>query len=73
LQEILDRIREARGQVTEALADVQLPHLPDYAELRARAEAMYAQTPSMDDIIARARELLMVNLSAALLEQAAPA
>jgi stearoyl-CoA desaturase (delta-9 desaturase) len=73
LQEILDRIREARGQVTEALADVHLPDLPDYAELRARAEAMYAQTPSMDDIIARARELLMVNLSAALLEQAAPA
>lgn len=73
LQEVATRLREAHGQVSDILADIELPHLPDYADLRARAEAMYAQTPSMDEIVARARELLLVGVSHALLEQAAPA
>ncbi|MDH5196479.1 MAG: acyl-CoA desaturase [Gemmatimonadota bacterium] len=73
LQELVGRLREAHGQLADAVADIHLPHIPDYGELRARAEAMYAQTPSMDDIVARARELLLVGVSQALLEQAAPA
>jgi stearoyl-CoA desaturase (delta-9 desaturase) len=73
LQDLVGRLREARGQFAEAVADIQLPHIPDYAELRARAEQMYAETPSMDDIVARARELLLVGVSHALLEQAVPA
>jgi stearoyl-CoA desaturase (delta-9 desaturase) len=33
-------------------------HIPTAAELRAQAEEMFASTPSMDDIVARARELI---------------
>ncbi|MDB4907416.1 MAG: fatty acid desaturase [Gemmatimonadetes bacterium] len=35
-----------------------MPSLPTLAEIRARAEQLYAQTPSMDEIVSRARELL---------------
>lgn len=72
LKELVARLQDAGGQVADAVADLQLPHIPDYAELRARAEAMYAQTPSMDEIVARARELLLVGVSNALMEHAAP-
>jgi stearoyl-CoA desaturase (delta-9 desaturase) len=72
LKEVVARLQDAGGQVADAVADLQLPHIPDYAELRARAEAMYAQTPSMDEIVTRARELLLVGVSNALMEHAAP-
>ena len=39
-------------------ASFTLPHIPTTAELRERAEQMFASTPSMDEIVARARELI---------------
>jgi stearoyl-CoA desaturase (delta-9 desaturase) len=68
LQEIAARVREARGQVAGWASHVQLPHLPSPGELRARAAAMYAQTPSMDEIVARAREVLTERVSLRLLQ-----
>jgi len=53
------RFRTARGQLEAALAQHPLPAIPTLAELKARAEAMYARSPSMDEIVARARELLV--------------
>jgi stearoyl-CoA desaturase (delta-9 desaturase) len=47
---------------------VHLPHFPSLDELRARAEAMYAQTPSMDEIVKRAREVLTERVSLCLLQ-----
>lgn len=41
-----------------ARIEVHMPQLPTTAELRQRAEEMFAATPSMDDIVARARELI---------------
>lgn len=53
------RLRTARGQLGAALAQHPLPEIPTLAELRTRAEAMFARSPSMDEIVARARELLV--------------
>jgi stearoyl-CoA desaturase (delta-9 desaturase) len=58
----LDALRERMiaGQVRvgELLAELHLPHLPTKSELRQRAEEMFAATPSMDEIVARAHELI---------------
>jgi len=72
-QELLHRIRSAREQVADWASHVHLPHLPTFDELRARAEAMYAQSPSMDEIVTRARALLAERVSLALLQMEAPA
>jgi stearoyl-CoA desaturase (delta-9 desaturase) len=45
-------------------AQAHIPHLPSLAEIRARAEQMYADSPSTDEIVARARELIHHALSA---------
>ncbi|MDH3496685.1 MAG: acyl-CoA desaturase [Gemmatimonadota bacterium] len=68
--ELTERLRAARGQLEELAAQVHLPNLPSLDELRARAEEMFAQTPSMDDIVERARLLLFAAVSRQLLEQA---
>ena len=72
-EEIVARWRNARGQVEAALAQHPLPHLPSLEELRARAEAMFARTPSMDDIVARARELIQQAIPPQLLDDGAAA
>jgi stearoyl-CoA desaturase (delta-9 desaturase) len=47
-------------------AEWRHPHLPvalpTFEELRVKAEAMYAKTPSLDEIVARARALLAERL-----------
>ena len=45
------------------VAQSHIPHLPSLAEIRARAEQMYADSPSTDEIVARARELINHALS----------
>ncbi len=66
LDEIRRRAAEARASAAAALADVHLPHVPTFDEIRARAEQMYADTPSRDEIVARARELILEAVSAQL-------
>jgi stearoyl-CoA desaturase (delta-9 desaturase) len=68
LQELAARVREAREHVADWASHVQLPHLPTLDELRERAEAMYAESPSMDEIVARAREVLTERVSLYLLQ-----
>jgi stearoyl-CoA desaturase (delta-9 desaturase) len=68
LQELAARVREARGQMADWAAHVHLPHLPSLDELRERAEARYAESPSMDAIVARAREVLTERVSLYLLQ-----
>lgn len=60
------KARAAAGQLKaeELIAAIQqihlphMPHLPTVAEVRARAEAMFAASPSTAEIVARARELI---------------
>ena len=43
----------------EILPTCHLPHLPTRAEISARARAMFARTPSLDDIVDRAYALVL--------------
>jgi stearoyl-CoA desaturase (delta-9 desaturase) len=76
------KARAAAGQVKaeELLAAIQqlhlpqLPHIPTAAEIRQRAEAMFAASPSTGEIVARARELIAHAVAAELFPAAvAPA
>ncbi|ACI99133.1 acyl-CoA desaturase [Rhodospirillum centenum] len=66
-----DRLAQARRAAGEALAglqmpDLHLPHLPGREEIRQRAQKMFARTPSLDDIVDRAREMLFDSVFAEL-------
>ncbi len=52
-------LADAQDRAAEILAGLDLPHLPDRAELVAQARAMFARTPSLDDIVDRAHALLL--------------
>jgi stearoyl-CoA desaturase (delta-9 desaturase) len=58
LEDLGERVRRARDQVEERLAELALPHLPTVPELRERAEEMFHESPSLDEIVNRAHELL---------------
>jgi stearoyl-CoA desaturase (Delta-9 desaturase) len=64
------RAKLAAGQTRaeEAWHELQqhlphLPHLPSAAEIRTRALQMYADSPSTDEIVARARQVIAERLS----------
>ena len=66
----------SQARAGELLAQVhlpQLPSLPSLAEIRARAEEMYARSPSTDEIVARARELIVHAVSRELVPAPSPA
>jgi stearoyl-CoA desaturase (delta-9 desaturase) len=68
--ELADRARTARAQAEAALAELHLPnlpHVPTLDDLRQRADQMYASTPSIDEIVERAREIILRNVAARLL------
>ena len=58
VEDLADRARRTREQVEARLRELSLPHLPTVVELREKAEEMFLESPSLDDIVARARELL---------------
>ena len=58
LEDLAERARWARTQVEERLAEMAMPHLPTIPELRERAEEMFNESPSLDEIVNRAHELL---------------
>lgn len=68
-QDIQDALAQARSQAGARLAALQLPLLPTRDEVKDRAAAMFVRTPSMDDIVERARLILIeavcVRLAAA--------
>jgi stearoyl-CoA desaturase (delta-9 desaturase) len=71
--DIRTSIRETGLSVREALAllqrqvDLRLPHMPTRDRLRAEAQHMFAKTPSLDDIVDRAHELLVESAGALLM------
>jgi len=75
------RARAAAGQLRaeELLAAIQQmhrphrPHLPTVAEVRARADAMFAASPSTAEIVTRARELIAHAVAAELFPAPTPA
>lgn len=69
--ELQARAREARSQAEALLAEVHLPHVPSFEEVRRRALETYVQSPSMDEIAERAREILLRAVRGRLIEEAA--
>jgi stearoyl-CoA desaturase (delta-9 desaturase) len=59
LEELRGRIVAAGSQARARLAEIELPQLPSTEDLRARARQRYAETPSLDEVVTRAREILV--------------
>jgi len=70
LDDLGELARRARDQVEEMLAELALPHLPTVPELRERAEELFEESPSLDDIVNRAHELMRRAVAARVLAQA---
>ena len=62
-------LRSAGAQAAAVLARIELPHVPTLDEVRRCAERTLAQTPSLDQIAERARQLVMEAVAIRLLEQ----
>ncbi|HEX6909478.1 MAG TPA: acyl-CoA desaturase [Longimicrobium sp.] len=67
--ELEARLRAAGAQAAAVLARIELPHVPTLDEVRRYAEHTLAQTPSLDQIAERARQLVMEAVAHRLLEQ----
>ena len=59
LQEMLVR---AHHRMSEVLKSLHLPHVPSRDEVLHEAKAMFAKTSSLDEIVDRAFELLLVSI-----------
>jgi stearoyl-CoA desaturase (delta-9 desaturase) len=62
LSALQDALTRARDRTTEVFASVHLPQLPSRDEFLAQARAMFAKTPSLDEIVDRAYELLLASV-----------
>lgn len=62
-----DHMDHARHEFDEMVQRIQLPHMPSLADLKTRASAMFVRTPSMNEIVERARQILVDDLRDALL------
>jgi stearoyl-CoA desaturase (delta-9 desaturase) len=54
-----ETLETARHELDEFIRTVHLPDLPTMTDLRSRAADMFADTPSMNDIVERARQILI--------------
>ena len=68
LDDMRDRARRLYADAEQALAEVELPALPGFDDLRRRALEMFAYSPSLDEIVERARQILATAVGAELLQ-----
>jgi stearoyl-CoA desaturase (Delta-9 desaturase) len=66
-----EKLSETQHRAAGALSNVHLPDLPTRAEIFSRATAMFARTPSIDDIVDQAHALLLDAIGARLCPAAA--
>jgi stearoyl-CoA desaturase (Delta-9 desaturase) len=62
LSALQDTLSRASHRTTEVLANWHLPHMPTREEFLAQARAMFARTPSLDEIVDRAYDLLLESV-----------
>ena len=75
LSSIREALSSAHDRSAEALSTIHLPQLPSREDLFTRARAIFAKTKSLDEIIDRANDLLLVAVGAhlaATVERRAP-
>ncbi len=67
LDELRERARQAQGDVVAYFHDLELPHVPSIdeirEELRTRVARRYRDSPSLEEIAARAREILVERVA----------
>jgi len=61
-----EKLAEAQHRAADVLATWHLPHMPTRQELLARATSMFAETPSMEDIVNRAHAVILDHIGARL-------
>ena len=76
--ELRARLAAGQARAEEAWHELQqhlphLPQLPSVAELKARALQKYADSPSTDEIVARARQMIAERFSFELFPELRPA
>lgn len=64
--ELAGRLTDAQHRAADAIAGLNLPHLPTRHEVVARARAMFPETPSMNDIVTRGHAVLLEMVGARL-------
>jgi stearoyl-CoA desaturase (delta-9 desaturase) len=72
LTALLKALAEPYDRATEALASLHLPQMPSRAELVAQARAMFATTPSFDEIVDRGHALVIAAVRDRLAGPVAP-
>jgi len=68
-----EKLAEAQHRAADVLATWHLPHMPTRQELLARATSMFAETPSMEDIVNRAHAVILDHIGAGLTAALLPA
>jgi stearoyl-CoA desaturase (delta-9 desaturase) len=63
LSALQETLATTQQRADDLLAGVHLPHLPTRSDILARAMAMFARTPSLDDIVDRAHGLILEAIS----------
>lgn len=58
-----DGIERMRDDLSDMIEHIHLPAMPSMAELRNRAQDMFAHTPSMNDVVTRARQILLQDVA----------
>lgn len=59
-----DKVSTARQDLDDLVQTFHMPTLPNLADLRQRASAMFVRTPSMNEIVERARQMLAEQIEA---------
>jgi stearoyl-CoA desaturase (delta-9 desaturase) len=72
LSALQDSLAAAQHRAADVLANVQLPHLPSRGEILTQATAMFARTPSMEDIVDRAYAIMLDAIGARLIASPVP-
>jgi stearoyl-CoA desaturase (Delta-9 desaturase) len=62
LAALRERLAPAHDRAAEMLATLHLPQMPTREDLSAAAKAMFAKTPSLEEIADRAYELLLASV-----------
>jgi stearoyl-CoA desaturase (Delta-9 desaturase) len=66
LAALQEQLSATQRRAADVLASLHLPHLPTRQEILAQATAMYASTPSIEDIVDRAHALILDAVGARL-------
>jgi stearoyl-CoA desaturase (delta-9 desaturase) len=66
LAALQEQLSATQRRAADVLASVHLPHLPTKQDILAQAKAMYASTPSLEDIADRAHALVLDAVGARL-------